>query len=296
MPSEREIPFSDPHIDWRALQIQQREPNVRTTVTPQFDRLWNTHKPESFMEALMQTDPSAVPDLSYQMRPIIEAVAECIDQLDEEQRFVIEATFYERASLQEVGDRLGVSKTHAWRLRNSATARLGELLKEHTLIRSKYMEPETWGESAAGWVASLSTGQTLANPLDIESSVRLRDMMIRNYDKSGEITLMSAFKGIAYDAIGELRYSGHWSTQRMTDLLISKQRDYGHGNINAFGTYGVLVRLSDKIERLKNLMSNGIKPTNESVIDTLQDMVGYCVIAMMLDDGTFALPLGETDE
>jgi len=296
MPSEREIPFSDPHIDWRTLQIQRREPNVRTTVTPQYERLWNTNKPESFLEAIMQADPSASPDLSYQMRPIIEVVAECIDQLDEEERFVIEATFYERAPLQEVGDRLGVSKTHAWRLRNSATAHLAELLKEHTIIRSKYMEAETWGESAAGWVASLSAGQTLANPIDIESSVRLRDMMIRNWDTNGEITVMSAFKGIAYDAIGELRQQNIWDAQAMTDLLISKQRDYGHGNINAFGTYGVLVRLSDKIERLKNLMSNVIDPTNESVVDTLQDMVGYCVIAMMLDDGTFALPLGETND
>ena len=56
---------------------------------------------------------------------------------------------------------------------------------------------------------------------------------------------------------------------------------------------GVLVRLSDKVERLINLKSKKSKAQNESVIDTLRDIVGYCVIALMLNDETFNLDLGD---
>ncbi len=79
----------------------------------------------------------------------------------------------------------------------------------------------------------------------------------------------------------------------MSTLLASKQHDYGHGNITAFGLQGVLVRLSDKIERLINLKSKIGKAKNESLTDTLRDIVGYCVIALMLNDETFNLDLGD---
>ena len=58
-------------------------------------------------------------------------------------------------------------------------------------------------------------------------------------------------------------------------LCIGKQRDYGPGNITAFGEVGVLVRLNDKIERLKHLIGNGLVPTNESLEDTWLDIVNY---------------------
>jgi hypothetical protein len=158
--------------------------------------------------------------------------------------------------------------------------------------------PETWEQAAAEWVTELSNGQQEPNPIDIHSPIRLRDMIVRTYDKSGKVSPIAAFKGIAYDAIGHLRTMGPdgWDEAQMIDLLTSKQRDYGHGNINAFGMYGILVRLSDKIERLKNLMSNNREPANESFRDTLLDMVGYCVIAHMLDEETFGLPLGSNNE
>jgi hypothetical protein len=80
----------------------------------------------------------------------------------------------------------------------------------------------------------------------------------------------------------------------MATLLASKQHDYGHGNITAFGMKGVLVRLSDKVERLINLTTKNAR--NESILDTLRDIVGYCVIALMLHDETFNLDLGDNYE
>jgi hypothetical protein len=60
-----------------------------------------------------------------------------------------------------------------------------------------------------------------------------------------------------------------------------KQMDYGSGNISAFGEFGVLVRMNDKIERLKHLnkMPN---PKNESIEDSYMDLSNYAIIAMMI--------------
>ena len=64
-------------------------------------------------------------------------------------------------------------------------------------------------------------------------------------------------------------------------LMDKKQQDYGSNNISAFGEFGVLVRMNDKIERLKNLnkMPN---PKNESVEDSYMDLCNYAIIAMMI--------------
>lgn len=60
-----------------------------------------------------------------------------------------------------------------------------------------------------------------------------------------------------------------------------KQYDYGPGNIAGFGEVGVLVRLNDKIERLKNLMLNNKEVNNESVYDTWLDIANYGLIGLM---------------
>jgi hypothetical protein len=72
-----------------------------------------------------------------------------------------------------------------------------------------------------------------------------------------------------------------------------KQRDYGPENIRRFGFKGIEIRLWDKVARLENLAAKGHMPTNEPIIDTYDDMLGYCLIALMLADGTFILPLEE---
>lgn len=98
---------------------------------------------------------------------------------------------------------------------------------------------------------------------------------------------------IGCHAIRCLKEMGVWDEDRMIELLISKQRDYGHGNIMSFGLFGVAVRMSDKLERLKNLLGRGIEPANETLEDTVMDLVGYATIASMLLGGTFELPLKE---
>ena len=72
------------------------------------------------------------------------------------------------------------------------------------------------------------------------------------------------------------------------NLLITKQADYGPGNINnAFGgpMNGLMVRIGDKFERLKNLLRGGSTPQHESIEDSFKDMANYAVIALMVERG-----------
>jgi hypothetical protein len=68
-------------------------------------------------------------------------------------------------------------------------------------------------------------------------------------------------------------------------LLDTKQRDYGSGNITAFGERGIVVRMNDKVERLKTLVWNGQSPEHEKVSDTWLDITNYGVIGLLCHRG-----------
>lgn len=73
---------------------------------------------------------------------------------------------------------------------------------------------------------------------------------------------------------------------RNAQLLDKKNKDYGPRNISAFGEFGVLVRVNDKVERLKNLMKKDKGgPENESITDTWMDLYNYGVIGEMCHKG-----------
>ena len=69
-----------------------------------------------------------------ELQPFREAVASCIDQLNEQDRFIIDAVNTEMISLEELGERLGVTKTHAWRLRNSAMDNLKKIMLQDPTV------------------------------------------------------------------------------------------------------------------------------------------------------------------
>lgn len=83
-----------------------------------------------------------------------------------------------------------------------------------------------------------------------------------------------------------------WSIMdEIGNLLISKQLDYGPGNVsNAHGgpINGLLVRIGDKFERLKNLIKkDNIKPQHESIEDSFKDLANYGVIGLMVQRGVW---------
>ena len=82
-----------------------------------------------------------------------------------------------------------------------------------------------------------------------------------------------------------------WNVDTLVSFLASKQRDYGPQNITKFGIQGLKVRMWDKIARINNLVAQGREPSNESLVDSYVDLMGYCVIAVMVTNGTFNTPL-----
>jgi hypothetical protein len=79
-------------------------------------------------------------------------------------------------------------------------------------------------------------------------------------------------------------------TDELGNLLITKQLDYGPGNINnAYGgpINGLLVRIGDKFERLKNLYSTGEIPRHEAIKDSWMDLANYAIIAMMVIENSW---------
>jgi len=96
------------------------------------------HLPQTEIQALMEAAPGEEPVESLEeIQPLREAVADCLDQLDAQDKFVIDALNSERVSLQELGDRLGVSRMHASRLRDAAFGRLRAVMAEHPVIRKR---------------------------------------------------------------------------------------------------------------------------------------------------------------
>jgi len=108
-------------------------------MTPFHEATLRGHRrPETPIEALMMaaSGEDAVESV-VELQPLREAIAECIEKLNEQDRFIIDAINSEMISLEELGGRLGVSKPHAWRLRNAAYERLRFHLLENPIIRER---------------------------------------------------------------------------------------------------------------------------------------------------------------
>jgi hypothetical protein len=86
----------------------------------------------------------------------------------------------------------------------------------------------------------------------------------------------------------------HEIADEIAELVISKQLDYGTGNIlksPAGAEAGIVVRVGDKLNRLWNLLVSKREPKNEPVEDSWKDVAGYALVALMVRRGKFELPL-----
>lgn len=145
----------------------------------------------------------------------------------------------------------------------------------------------TW-ESACSDATAYILNTDYAQQLDLKG--------LDNWLNVGVDLAADDFAAIAQSALLQIDAGVNTTQTDMMDdverTVISKQKDYGHGNIMRHGLHGVIVRMCDKVERIKNLESKRFgEPVNESLGDSWLDLVGYCIIAIMLLQGTFELPL-----
>ena len=101
---------------------------------------------------------------------------------------------------------------------------------------------------------------------------------------------------LASNAIATSKNQFNWNIllSDVVTTVIKKQRDYGHNNIAKFGITGLVIRVHDKVARTENLLlkdnyTNAVE--NESLYDTLTDIVGYSIIAFMWLNNTFLYQL-----
>ena len=102
----------------------------------------------------------------------------------------------------------------------------------------------------------------------------------------------SLWRSLGAMAVGWGACHGHpMFEEHVSSTLVKKQHDYGHKNIARFGVIGLIIRVHDKIARLENLISKEVDPNNESIYDTVMDIIGYSAIGIMWERNEFMLDL-----
>ena len=96
-----------------------------------------------------------------------------------------------------------------------------------------------------------------------------------------ERLIMEGRKGMTRD---DLRMLHESLCEEARTLMKAKNADYAalddpFRNFRLFGELGILVRLSDKLARLRSFLENGkLEVTNETVRDTVLDIINYSVL------------------
>lgn len=75
------------------------------------------------------------------------------------------------------------------------------------------------------------------------------------------------------------------------DLWKVKHRKYGPGNISVMGKPGLVVRMNDKVQRLKNFVFGSVQGDVEGdELDAWLDLLGYAAIGVLVHQGKWPKP------
>ena len=89
----------------------------------------SNYQPENEYQALMESAPFQEPVRHKSLiNEAQDIVLVCLEVLLDQDKFIIQAINYEQVSYEVLGQRLGVSATHAWRLKQIAYKHLEEVL------------------------------------------------------------------------------------------------------------------------------------------------------------------------
>lgn len=261
-----------------------------------------TVRPETVLAALMVQAPGdSLQESLEDAAVLIEAINYAIECLSLEDIWILNAIQHEGITYDELAIRLGVSRTQGWRLHARSLKRLKTLLLNHPPVRERLGMKPTWNAAAMTELIAIASyeedwpeGTTEYLIEDAVSDVSASiELAVKCLDAGRELSAVHGLTEAARYSVSYLRCTRQWKLLDMHTLLCSKMTDYGHGNINKFGMVGVIVRSSDKSERLKNLVTHrqGVTAVNETVKDTFDDVIGYAVIARMLKAETFTYEL-----
>lgn len=72
--------------------------------------------------------------------------------------------------------------------------------------------------------------------------------------------------------------------REIMDMYLKKNQDYGdsfHISVERYGLIAALTRMSDKFNRIENLILSDNKGNFESLEDSLRDLASYCIMTVM---------------
>lgn len=172
---------------------------------------------------------------------------------------------------------------------------------EETLFWHQEPDPDFWDDAASRCLAAIQKSVETDIPSGLIEMRRLLDQMINISEKgdfpqgTGYAEYWKTLGAVAW--IASRKYiNPEINARELLDVIISKQKDYGHDNILRFGRIGILVRIHDKIARLENLARRAAEPKNESLRDNYMDVINYCAIGMMVEVEWFQLELPSVAE
>lgn len=171
------------------------------------------------------------------------------------------------------------------------------------------MTPTTWEEAArevANWIDLRYMSVERVTAYDPLHWAEFQLDKIRGGDTCDRWQMLVENALMGYCQLSD--FKPNVALTMVLDTIISKQHDYGHDNILWGGVEGIVIRAHDKVARIKNLMKRQsemsvslptsqdgttltVTPKNESLADSWLDLAGYGLIGMMLERGTFELPL-----
>lgn len=143
---------------------------------------------------------------------------------------------------------------------------------------------ECWEDAAEWSLESIRRLESIHTP-DLETVIeRLRFIFPKPPDHEAWSDVYVATQRRALPPI---------ANDELLELLALKQSWYGPENILTFGAAGIVVRMSDKLARLRNLERLQVDPDEETVRDTLTDLCGYAVLGVMCQYSLMELPLAD---
>ena len=174
-----------------------------------------------------------------------------------------------------------------------------------TMIITKNI-PQTWNEAAEIVISEMILNANSSYIIGFTSTEERQEFILETFENvveqvfqnktpQDEQSIHFMWTAIAWSGLigyaNETKVSVDEAGMHLLKTVIGKQRMYGHGNISRFGVPGLVIRLNDKLERLKNIQKHDGPVLFEPLNDTWLDICGYSVIAIMWLNGWFMLEL-----
>jgi hypothetical protein len=117
----------------------------------------------------------------------------------------------------------------------------------------------------------------------------MKDRVIVGYDSKRQLEMIVGLCSDLYDLSVGVTGEGDGIFSRGLDLIRSKSNDYA-GDDDPFSNFreveklglslemGILVRMTDKVSRLRNLYKGKTMEVNEKIEDTIMDLSNYAAI------------------